>query len=116
MVKGAPSVNPSGKPPGAAGLARYIASQTNDGFELVDKLLAIARSDDTAPRQREAAILALLDRLAGRPVTPIAAQIENMTRTTPVLPPSWSSLSADERRSWLQTNVPSAFGLASGGE
>lgn len=70
MVKGGPSVNPSGRPPGAAGLARYVASQTEDGKELVDRLLAISRGDTSITREQREATMALIDRLAGRPMQP----------------------------------------------
>ncbi len=70
MRPGAPSVNPSGRPKGAAGLARYVAEQTNDMRELVDRLLELSRDEDTPIRERLHATFALLDRGAGKPLQP----------------------------------------------
>jgi hypothetical protein len=68
MKPGAPSVNPSGRPKGAAGLARLVAEQTRDGAELVERLLKLSRDAKAGARERLGATLALLDRLAGRPL------------------------------------------------
>jgi hypothetical protein len=69
--------NPAGRPKAvrgyAAQLARYIADQTRDGFELVDRLLELSRAEaHTAPLRnvKRAATEALLERLAGKaPIT-----------------------------------------------
>ena len=43
MIKGRPSINPSGRPKGTAGLAEYIRSKTHDFKDLIDIMLDIAR-------------------------------------------------------------------------
>jgi hypothetical protein len=64
------SGNPSGRPKGAAGIAKYIAEQTENGQELVDRLLVLSRSADSPVRESTAATFALLDRLIGKPMSP----------------------------------------------
>lgn len=70
MVKGGKSLNPNGRPKGAAGIAKYVASQTNGGAELIDRLLELSRSPKTPVRERLAATSALLDRVAGKALQP----------------------------------------------
>lgn len=94
-----------GRPKGAAGLAAYIAEQTNGGQELVDRLLVISRTS-TNPRQVEASTMALLDRLAGRPVQPVAASIQTGDSTGPTLPSGWGAMGQAEREVWLDQNLP----------
>ncbi len=100
MVKGAPSLNPSGRPKGAAGLARYIAEQTRDGQELVDRLLEMVRSKKAAARDVATATFALLDRLAGRPMQPSELALTG-TLATPSNVFDWSRIPIDERRALL---------------
>ncbi len=89
------SGNPSGRPRGAAGLARYIAAQTNDGLELVDRLLSLARDPDAPKREATGAVMALLDRLAGKPMQP--SEIALAVAPSHLEPASWSSLTPAER-------------------
>jgi hypothetical protein len=101
MRAGAPSVNPSGRPRGAAGLARYIAEQTAGGHELVDRLLAIVRSDNASTRDASAAVFALLDRLAGKPLQ--QSEIAAIARVEHIaaLPAGWTALTLEQRRTFL---------------
>ena len=98
FIKGT-SGNASGRPKGAAGLARYIAERTKDGHELVDRLLALSRSESAPVRDVAAATLALLDRLVGKPMQP--AELALSTTGTPVPGRDFSSLPIDERRELL---------------
>lgn len=100
MVRGQPSLNPTGRPKGAAGMARYIAEQTNDNKELVDRLLAISRGDTSITREQREATLALLDRAVGKPITPIAAHV--LTETTgAALPSDWDARSMAQKLRYL---------------
>ena len=81
------SGNPSGRPRGAAGLARMVAEQTGDGAELVARLLELSRSGDTPIRERLAATLALLDRLAGKPMQATEVRSLSLSASLPPLPP-----------------------------
>lgn len=94
------SGNPSGRPRGAKGLARYIASQTEDGRELVDRLLEMSRDPNTPVRERVLCTMHLLDRGVGKPMT--TAEIA-VTIDAPLLqyPSNWASLTFDERSLWL---------------
>lgn len=96
MKKGGPSLNPLGRPKGAAGLAQYVSEQTNGGTELVDRLLKLSRNDTNMPRAAFDATLALLDRLAGRPVQ--ATQTHLLIEGGNQPPANWDQLSAVERR------------------
>lgn len=64
------SGNKLGRPKGAAGIAKYVAEQTNDGQELIDRLLELSRSARTPIRERLAATTALLDRAVGKALQP----------------------------------------------
>lgn len=104
------SGNPSGRPKGAAGLARYIAEQTEDGHELVDRLLALSRSESAPVREATAATFALLDRMAGKPMQP--SEIVMAFESPPMAyPTDWDSMLPDERRAYLlryrQRQLPS---------
>lgn len=98
FIKGT-SGNASGRPKGAAGLARYIALTTQDGHELVDRLIALSRSKSAPVRDVLAATMALLDRLAGKPM--MSAELSLSTTGTPVPGRDWSALPLDERRELL---------------
>ena len=98
FVKGT-SGNATGRPKGAAGIARYIGEQTKDGHELVDRLLALSRSESAPVRDVAAATLALLDRLVGKPMQP--SELALSTTGTPVPGRDWSALPLDERRELL---------------
>jgi len=96
------SGNPSGRPRGAAGLARYVAEQTDDGRELIDRLLHLSRDPEAPVREATSATMALIDRLAGKPMQPseIAMQIE-ATASAPALPAAFASWTPDQRLEWL---------------
>lgn len=102
MVRGQPSVNPSGRPAGAKGLARYIAEQTSDGRELVDRLLTIAREDDQARRVIDA-IAILLDRLAGKPLA--SHEILSATVQLDRPPAGFDALPVDEKRALIAARL-----------
>jgi len=92
------SGNPGGRPRGAAGLARYIAEQTKDGRELVDRLLELSRTGE--PRESGAATLALLDRMVGKPLQSIDMQA--LVATKQLGPPAgWDAMSIEQRRAAL---------------
>lgn len=63
------SPNPSGRPKGAARIAREILARTNDGVEMVKCLIEIMRNQGTsasAMRLRKEAAAELLDRAFGK--------------------------------------------------
>jgi hypothetical protein len=63
-----------------------VAERTADGAELVDRLLELSRDPETSVRERLAATLALLDRLAGRPMQPSEMRALTVTATLSPLP------------------------------
>ena len=67
MRKGGPSINPSGRPKGAVGLAKYIASQTDDCKELVDRWIKMMRSG--SDREALGAPTLLAAYAVGRPMS-----------------------------------------------
>jgi hypothetical protein len=93
------SGNPGGRPRGSAGLARYIAQQTDDGRELADRLLEISRDPKARPKDRLDATNALVDRFAGKPVT--QSYQERLNLDAPALPPGFASWSQTARDSYL---------------
>ena len=97
FIKGT-SGNALGRPKGAAGLARFIGEQTKDGHELVDRLLALSRSESAPVRDVLAATMALLDRLAGKPMQPSELALST---GTPTLARDWASMPLGERRELL---------------
>jgi hypothetical protein len=102
MRPGAPSVNPSGRPKGAAGLAKYIAEQTNGGRELIDRLLGIVRDEDAPIREVTGALAMLLDRFVGKPLaTTEVLALARVEHATVGLPAGWASFSPEQRRSFL---------------
>lgn len=78
ILPGSPAMHPAGRPSGspvtAAGLARYIASQTENGYELVDRLLVLMRNGGS-PKEQRLAAESLLDRLIGKPLVTIDAVV-----------------------------------------
>jgi len=67
MLKGGPSLNPSGRPPGAAGMARYIGSISNGGHDIADRLMRIV--NEGSDRDATAASTILLGYQIGRPMS-----------------------------------------------
>lgn len=94
---GDPNINRSGRPRGAAGVAKYAAEVTDDGREVIDFLVSIMRNKG-APRERVQAALAILDRLAGKPLQPqqilLALEPPPPVDAIMLLPP-------DQRMAWL---------------
>jgi len=113
MVKGAPSLNPTGRPKGAAGLAKYIAQETDDGRELIDRLLALSRDPRAPVREATAATFALLDRLAGRPMQPseISLAMSDQMPVGLIL-----AMPARERLAWLDAERARRALPAGGGD
>jgi len=64
------SGNKLGRPKGAAGLAKYASSQTNDGQDVIDFLVSVMRNTRAGIKTRIEAAKALLDRTAGKPLQP----------------------------------------------
>ena len=81
------SGNPSGRPKGAAGIAKLVAERTGDGAALVDRLLELSRDPDCSIRERLGATLALLDRLAGKPMQSSEVKSLTLNASIPPLPP-----------------------------
>lgn len=68
MVKGAPSINPAGRPKGFAGVAKMIAERTQDGAALVEYAMK-TWTDVTIPHaDRWRAFEWLSNRYMGTPV------------------------------------------------
>ena len=115
MRAGAPSVNPLGRPRGARGLAQYVAEQTRDGQELIDRLLELSRNPETPIRERLAATQAALDRCVGRPLQPSEINL-SLEQNSWSPPPGWSLWGPDERASYLAEFRARALQLAAGGD
>ncbi len=64
------SGNVLGRPIGSKGISKLVGKQTRDGAELIERLLELSRNPKTPIRERLAATTALLDRYAGRPLSP----------------------------------------------
>ena len=113
MVPGKPSLNPLGRPKGAAGLARYVAEQTQDGQELIDRLLQASRGEVQLTRGQEAATLALIDRVAGKPISQ-SLNVHQTLEPATLLPENWDALPEAEQDRWLDDLERRV--LASGGK
>jgi hypothetical protein len=104
MRKGAPSLNPSGRPKGiaatAADLRQYILSRTDGGQTLVDGLLALI---ERRPDSREAkdALVYLAQMVAGTPLRTSAVEMTVGAIEAPRLPSAWESMSSGERLAWI---------------
>lgn len=71
-AKGGPSPNPTGRPRGAAAIAREIMKKTNNGSLMVDTLIELAKTPGTsaaARRVRMDASRELLNRAIGKAIT-----------------------------------------------
>lgn len=98
MFKPGQSGNPSGRPKGAAGLARAVKERVGENCEeIVDQLLAIARDPQTLRRERILAWSILLDRAAGKPHQSSSV---NLAATAIALPAGWELMSNADRLAW----------------
>jgi hypothetical protein len=94
-VAGAPSVNPSGRAKGFAGVARQIMSETGDASELVAFALRVLRDDEARMEHRMAALHWLSDRSLGKPLATVELH-GTLAATTSA--PSFGDLSVEELR------------------
>ena len=106
MRPGAPSVNPSGRPKGAKAIRSYIESNTNNGLDIIDALLAFARDPKSPKREAKEVWIHLLDRLVGKPETSssIALSVEQrpVGEVLLAMPPSARLQFLDELRARKQ--------------
>lgn len=93
------SGNPGGRSRAYAALARYIRDKTNNGQELADHLLAIARNKKAEARVRLLAIETLLDRGIGKPVQAVDLRVEEPKAAEQAV--DWSQVSLDKREALL---------------
>lgn len=106
-VKGGPSPNPGGRPKSAAIVAKAIAEKTNGGAEIVERVLAIARGEDTeirSERSRTWALEFLADRVWGRPAMSLELTAPDGQRRSsdPLDGLDDSALTTDEMRQIVQ--------------
>ena len=95
------SGNPLGRPKSAISIAKHVSRETNDGAELVDRLLEISRNEKCPLRERLQATSVLLDRLAGRPLQPSEVALAIASESAITYPPRWHEMSLGERGTWL---------------
>lgn len=92
MVKGAPSLNPFGRPRGARGLAAHAAAITDDGRTALDFLAEVMASPKAPLRERVQAALALLDRVGGKPMQAVQLDAQISHEHNAALAPAIGSL------------------------
>ena len=95
------SGNRTGRPSGSAGLAKYIADRTNNGQELIDRLIEMSRDSKTPMRERLQATQLLIDRGYGRAMQPSEIML-HMESSTFVYPADWAQLERAQRVEFLQ--------------
>ena len=87
------SGNPSGRPRGAAGVARMAFEMTGDCRELLDTLHALAKSPGCRPADRIHACEVLLAYAVGRPHNSTDVTVT----TAPSLPSGWAEMSPTDK-------------------
>jgi hypothetical protein len=92
------SGNPSGRPRGGAGLARFIREQTGDFRQLAEIALSIASNPLARTSDRLAALSLLFDRGLGKPT---ATSNVNLTASAVALPAGWDAMTTAERLAWV---------------
>ena len=95
------SGTPSGRPRGAAGVARFAAELTRDGHEVLEFLVGVMRDSTAGMRERTQAALAVLDRVAGKPLAPSELAVTVDRAEGSGLPSDWQDMTLDERRAWI---------------
>lgn len=95
------SGNPLGRPRSAVSVAKHASRETRDGAEVVDFLLATMRDESASRRERVQCALALLDRIAGKPLQPSEVAVALAGEHVISYPSSWAEMSDGDRASWL---------------
>lgn len=91
MVKGGPSLNPSGRPKGFAGMSAEIARRTQDGNALIDFAWELWQDEKNPIKVRWDAFVWLSERGPGKPVQNVnidATVREEPTMDVSRIPPS----------------------------
>lgn len=96
------SGNPTGRPKGAAGLAKYAAERTNNGEDMLEILIEIATDPDSPVRERVASATAVLDRAVGKPLQETATTIALAQVPIFQRPAYWDELPTVERLQLLR--------------
>ena len=94
------SGNPGGRTKAHRELARYIRDKTQDGKELADICLAIARDPDAERRVRLIAIEWLGDRGIGKPVQAVDLRVEEGQPVEQSI--DWSKVPLERRQALLE--------------
>lgn len=108
------SGNPSGRPKSAVSIAKHAARETRDGTEVIDFLIATMRDPKAGRRERVACAVALLDRIAGKPLQPTELAVTLAQEHVLSYPPRWDEMTGTERAGWLLAHRQHL--LTSGGE
>jgi hypothetical protein len=93
------SGNVNGRPKGSTGLAKYAASMTRDGFDVIDFLVGVMNDKTWGKRERVQAASILLDRVAGKPLQPSELAI-SLDPPLPIM--AIMALPVSERFAWIQ--------------
>lgn len=115
MIKGGPSLNPSGRRKGqaaaAAALSDYILDQTDGGRELVDRLLVLLRGDGSA-RERKDAAMVLLDRAVGRAHGTSELTVISESASDSPVPEDFDTWTPEAKHSWIAERSAKQRGLS----